>query len=87
MTIAMTLLGLSNLILFVIALSLHYKRAADEVERLIEVESLQHKLLTEERLVAQLRHLVGQLIELNQDLQDKLIKQDAEEIKNGITNL
>lgn len=87
MTIAMTLLGLSNLILIFICLHLNYKRAVDEVEQLTEVESLQHKLLTEEKLVANLRQLVGQLIELNQDLQDKLIKQDAEEIKNGITNL
>lgn len=87
MTIAMTLLGLSNLILIFICLHLNYKRAVDEVEQLTEVELLQHKLLTEEKLVANLRQLVGQLIELNQDLQDKLIKQDAEEIKNGITNL
>lgn len=87
MTIAMTLLGLSNLILLVIALSLHWKRAADEVEQLIEVESLQHKLVGEEKLVANLRQLVGQLLGLNQDMQDKLIKQDAEELRNGTSDL
>lgn len=87
MTLALTLLGLSNLTLFAIALSLHYKRATDRVEQLIEVESLQHRLLTEERLVANLRQLNGFLLELNQDMQEKLIKQDYKEARDGIADL
>lgn len=48
---------------------------------------MQHRLLTEERLVANLRQLNGFLLALNQDMQEKLIKQDYKEARDGIADL
>jgi Tfp pilus assembly protein PilO len=66
MTIAMTLLALSNFVLFVIAVNLHYKRAQEEVECQMNMDTIRQELNNKETLIANLRRLVSEMYELNE---------------------